>query len=235
MPPSANYVLSMLPWFLATSFAGVLGALVTVQKRLQDPKNDGDAYYRYLQTSADWISVVLVPPVLGAVFGAVVYFLLVSNLVLGGIANWDGFTPKDGKTIAVLLIFGFLAGFAEQLVPDALTRIARRALDSEDKVWGPPDYNPREPRITGVLPFKGPASGGSVLEISGNGFSEPELEVKFGRTRAGVVQVASDTRLKVTSPAGSAGTVNVIVSTREGKSRPSIDSQFTYVDHAESS
>jgi len=116
----------ILELVLATSAAAVLGSVVSVQRRLQDPKVDVDPIFRYVQTTADWFGIAFVSPLFAAIFGALVYALLASKLV--NVLTFKNGAPMNETDVAVLLILGFSAGFAEQLVPDALTRIATRAL-----------------------------------------------------------------------------------------------------------
>ncbi len=85
--------------------------------------------YRYIQTTGDWFSTAFVSPVFAAIFGVVMYALLASQLFgYKLITIKPDWTPDGGVNEAVLIILGFVAGFAEQLIPDALTRIAARAL-----------------------------------------------------------------------------------------------------------
>jgi hypothetical protein len=125
---TAQHVLEFL---LATSAAATVGSVVSVQRRLQDPNVSGDPFFQYIQTTYDRFGIAVVSPIFGAIFGIVIYGLLVSNLISSKLIdiNSSGI-PNGGTNVAMLLIFGFLAGFAEQLVPDALTRIAVRALGS---------------------------------------------------------------------------------------------------------
>jgi hypothetical protein len=115
--------------FLASACA-VLGSVVSVQRRLQDPAVDVDPTYRYVQMKADRLSVAFVSPFFGAIFGLVAYALLLSGLVSGGaiIPAFSGGVPNAAKDIALTLLYAFVAGFSEQLVPDALNRIAAKAL-----------------------------------------------------------------------------------------------------------
>jgi len=115
--------------FLASACA-VLGSVVSVQRRLQDPAVDVDPTYRYVQMKADRLSVAFVSPFFGAIFGLVAYALLLSGLVSGGaiIPTFSGAVPNAAKDIALTLLYAFLAGFSEQFVPDALNRIAAKAL-----------------------------------------------------------------------------------------------------------
>lgn len=82
------------------------------------------------------------------------------------------------------------------------------------------------PLIQGLNPSSGPPQGGTLVTISGNGFS-PGATVTFGGVPAPFVNVESQNQIRVTSPAGS-GTVDVVV-TVGGKSSPSTaQSKFQY-------
>ena len=65
--------------------------------------------------------------------------------------------PQDGIAASLLLIFGFIAGFAEQLVPDALTRIAARTLGATATFVHAPPASVSTQTGNGVL--KGPQDG----------------------------------------------------------------------------
>ncbi len=137
----------LVEWVVATSIAGVLGSVVSVQRRLQDPSTASvDPLYRYITTTADWFGTAVVSPISGAIFGALMYALLASKLFAGSLINFNVppsnatpqqiattfLTPKMQTDGAVLLVLGFISGFAEQLIPDALTRIASRALGGSE-------------------------------------------------------------------------------------------------------
>jgi|GEM_PF-6813166 len=130
MPGQADVQL-VLEYLIATSSVAILGAVVNVQRRLQDPTVDVDPFYRYIQTRGDRFSVAVISPLYGAVFGAVIYGLLAANIVGGKLISFtNGGYPASSTDVAVLLVFGFIAGFAEQLVPDALTRIAAQTIST---------------------------------------------------------------------------------------------------------
>jgi hypothetical protein len=127
--PAGKLVLQ-IDLLLATAIAGVLGSVVSVQARLQDPKVDVDPFYRYIQTSADRFSIALFSPLSGALFAMFAF-----GAITGGVINSDLFTAfsaqKNSSTevaFASFMILGFVTGFAERLVPDTLTRIAGQAL-----------------------------------------------------------------------------------------------------------
>ncbi|WP_345718827.1 beta strand repeat-containing protein [Kineosporia mesophila] len=81
------------------------------------------------------------------------------------------------------------------------------------------------PVLSGVAPSSGPLAGGTTVTLSGSGFT-PASTVRFGSLPASV-QYVSANRLDVVSPAGSAGAVNVVVTTAGGDSAPEI---FSYLD-----
>nr|WP_269330251.1 IPT/TIG domain-containing protein [Kineosporia babensis] len=74
------------------------------------------------------------------------------------------------------------------------------------------------PEVTGVSPDSGSSAGGTAVTISGTGFTSGSV-VKFGATTATTgFQFISPTEVRVTSPAGAAGVVNVSVTTDGGVS-----------------
>ncbi len=121
---------------IATSAAAVVGSVVSVQRRLQDPTVEVDPFYRFIQTDADWFGIAVISPMFGAIFGLLVYGLLVSKLLSTSIVTFQETSgdplaialPASVAGYAAIVILGFISGFAEQLIPDALTRIATRAL-----------------------------------------------------------------------------------------------------------
>jgi hypothetical protein len=84
------------------------------------------------------------------------------------------------------------------------------------------------PTVTHISTGAGPAAGGNTVVITGTGFIGVSA-VKFGTTPASTFTVDSDTQITVTVPAGSAGTVDVIVTTSGGTSSTSAVDQYTYV------
>nr|WP_257626170.1 putative Ig domain-containing protein [Janthinobacterium sp. NKUCC06_STL] len=84
------------------------------------------------------------------------------------------------------------------------------------------------PTITGVTPASGPASGGTAVTITGTGFSGVTA-LKFGANNGVAVTVVNTTTMTATSPAGSAGTVNVTVTASGGTSATGAANQFTYI------
>lgn len=73
------------------------------------------------------------------------------------------------------------------------------------------------PTVSSVSPTSGPASGGTLVTITGTNFAAG-ASVSFGGTAAGSVNVASSTSITCTTPAHVAGTVNVVVTNSGGQS-----------------
>ena len=99
----------------------------------------------------------------------------------------------------------------------------------ESAVSGADDFTyVAAPTVTKVEPAEGPAAGGTKVTITGTRFTGAK-EVKFGSVAAKSFTVVSGTSITAESPAGSAGTVNVAVTTVGGKSAVSGADDFTYV------
>ena len=84
------------------------------------------------------------------------------------------------------------------------------------------------PRVTGLSVTAGPASGGTNVTITGTGFTGATV-VDFGGTPATNVVVLGDTSMTATSPATTAGLVDVTVTTAGGTSAAAASDQFTLV------
>jgi len=84
------------------------------------------------------------------------------------------------------------------------------------------------PTITGISPTSGSTAGGTSVTITGTYFTGVTA-VKFGSTNASSFTVNSTNSITATSPAGSAGAVDITVTTAGGTSATSASDQFTYV------
>ncbi len=94
--------------------------------------------------------------------------------------------------------------------------------------WAP-TFTPR-PRVTGITPGIGPATGGVSVTISGDGFTAA-TDVGFGGTPAASVTVNNDNSITAVSPADVSGTspdaVDVTVASPGGTSFTSANDTFT--------
>ena len=84
------------------------------------------------------------------------------------------------------------------------------------------------PTVSGVSPTSGTTAGGTDVTITGTGFTGATA-VDFGANAATGVTVVSPTSITAISPAGTAGVVDVTVTTPAGTSATSSADQFTYV------
>ncbi|MGO9112723.1 MAG: IPT/TIG domain-containing protein, partial [Thermoguttaceae bacterium] len=87
---------------------------------------------------------------------------------------------------------------------------------------------PTAPTVAGVNPSSGATIGGASVTITGTGFSSVSA-VKFGSTAAASYTVNSTRQITAVVPAGSAGTVDVTVTTPLGTSATSSADDFTFV------
>jgi hypothetical protein len=127
--------------FLLVMFLGAMGGLLSMQQRYQNISRDGDPVDNMFLLNQGW-SRLFVPAISGAIFAAVLYMILGGNLVQGDLfpkittsKNLDATndsnlllnTLNDARPItaadyAKLVVWSFLAGFAERFVPDTLSR-----------------------------------------------------------------------------------------------------------------
>ena len=84
------------------------------------------------------------------------------------------------------------------------------------------------PTVTGLSPSSGSTAGGTSVAITGTNLTGATA-VLFGSTPATSFTVNNATSITATAPAGSAGTVNVTVTTPSGTSATGAANQFTYV------
>ena len=84
------------------------------------------------------------------------------------------------------------------------------------------------PTVSAVSPASGPLGGGTTVTITGTNLTGATA-VSFGTHAASSFTVNSATQVTATSPAVSAGTVDVTITTGGGTSATSTADQFTYV------
>jgi len=83
------------------------------------------------------------------------------------------------------------------------------------------------PMVALVSPNRGRVSGGTRVTIRGKNFTKV-LTVRFGEVDATSYVIVSDTKIVAFSPAGSAGTVYVTVTTKGGTSTENLNDRYTY-------
>src|SRR5262245_2733531 len=134
-------------------FAGAMGGLLSLQQRYQSTARQGDPIENVSQLSHNWPQVFL-PAINGAVFALVLYMLMLAGMLSGDIfprfmkaeENQNGLVlleflklgkPATPTDYAKLIVWCFIAGFAERLVPDTLSRlISKTQADKRPKQAG---------------------------------------------------------------------------------------------------
>ena len=131
--------------FLLVAFAGFMGGAFSVVRRLQTPAADGDAALNLQGLTAGEANVTLAP-LSGAIAGLVLYLFFCGKLIEGTLfptifspevkppLSFTSFItllqttgPQSGFDLAKVLVWCFVAGFAERLVPDAIDRLTSAA------------------------------------------------------------------------------------------------------------
>jgi hypothetical protein len=128
-------------------FAGAMGGLLSLQQRYQSASRDGDPIDSISQLMHNWPKVFL-PAINGAIFAFVLYMLVRAGLLAGDVFpkfssedNKNGLVlldflrqgrPEAASDYAKLIVWSFIAGFAERFVPDTLSRfINKRETESK--------------------------------------------------------------------------------------------------------
>jgi hypothetical protein len=86
-------------------------------------------------------------------------------------------------------------------------------------------------KVDSIEPPQGTTAGGEEITIVGGGFQpgKTQAEVKFGRKKAEVVTIASNSKIKVVTPSSEKGPVDVSVMFDDGNSFK-IANGFRYVE-----
>lgn len=93
---------------------------------------------------------------------------------------------------------------------------------------GVPPARPGAPAVTSLDPASGPITGGTVVTVTGGGFT-PGAVVHFGEAQATEVEVVSSSELRVTTPPHLPGEVDVAVTTAGGTSTPGPGTRYRYL------
>lgn len=128
-------------------FCGIMGGLLSMQQRYQSVAREGDPIDNISELMQEWPRLFF-PAISGALFALLLYMMIMGGLLQGdlfpalkgqssgteGIAIWDliqSGRPVAPADYAKLIIWSFLAGFAERFVPDTLTSfISKRETES---------------------------------------------------------------------------------------------------------
>lgn len=129
-------------------FAGMTGAFVSMQQRIQSAPSKGDPLYNLSVLTHGWFGIFL-SPLSGAIFALILYMFFAGGLLTGsifpvvrtppllpcnncvsqniGFGNFlENTGPNSGIGYALLLLWSFIAGFAERFVPDKLNKLVTK-------------------------------------------------------------------------------------------------------------
>lgn len=126
-----------LPFLEATVLPGIIGGLMSTVRRIQSVRFGSNADLDLSQLEQGNTSVYL-SPFLGGIFALVLFFLFASGYMIGDFfpkvtlehLTVDGLESLELKETAKLIVWSFLAGFAEKLVPDRLERLTQSSNQS---------------------------------------------------------------------------------------------------------
>jgi hypothetical protein len=122
--------------------AGALGGFISAQRRVQSISNRGESMLDLIELSNG--TGTFLAPTTGAVFAAVLFLLFAGQFLMGRlfpVINTPlekvpagmvfgvfamGTGPNQGIDWAKLMVWSFIAGFAERFVPGALDRMVNR-------------------------------------------------------------------------------------------------------------
>lgn len=126
--------------FASVVFAGFMGGAISTVRKLQSINLSGNADLNLLELERGRGSIA-VSPFLGAAFAVVLLYIFVAGMLKGSLFPDFNGTPNslfacdlaNCADRAKLLIWSFIAGFAEQFVPDRLDDIAKKGADAAKK------------------------------------------------------------------------------------------------------
>jgi len=121
-------------------FAGALGATFSAQRRIQTAGGRPSTLVSLMRSGSTRLSVQIAP-IIGGLSAMILAFLFASGLLSGALFPKVAIIgkPQDALPLflplnsandvsfAMLMIWSFVAGFAERLIPDALDRLAAQA------------------------------------------------------------------------------------------------------------
>ena len=152
-PAPTSSPLRILQMSALVILCGVLGGLISMLRRLQALPPGTTPLFDTIALNAGQFGIGLAP-IYGGIFAMVLYLVFLSGILDTVIASTAGntvfprfadATPKSTPDYAKLLVWAFIAGFAEQMVPDVLNRLTTRNTAALTKSSGAPGTAPSGP------------------------------------------------------------------------------------------
>lgn len=138
LPPGNADKLHPIFTLLSVTMIGALGGFVSMLQRLQNLPSGGQRNENLIELVYGRNSILSQSLLSGACFSLVLLFIFLGGLLRGGLfpdyPDQNGATfihllrtvSLDGTQFAKLLVWSFIAGFAERFVPDFLDRFSAR-------------------------------------------------------------------------------------------------------------
>ncbi|WP_205746406.1 IPT/TIG domain-containing protein [Dyella amyloliquefaciens] len=169
-------------------------------------------------------TVTSISPNAGTSAGSTTVTITGTNLSAATAVKFGG-TPATGFTVnsATSITATSPAGSAGTVDVTVTTAGGTSAISASDRFT-----YVVAPTVTSISPTWGVLAGGTTVTITGTDFTAATA-VRFGSTAASSFTVNSPTSITATSPAASAGTVHVTVTTAGGTSAASAADQYTYL------
>lgn len=134
--------------------AGILGSFVSALNRIYSFRDIfPHQKYKDILREANLYLVIysIIPPMVGAIASVVLYLVFAGELINGSMFpsfgcskvsgdcnNFKDFvrhwSPEKSVDFAKAIVWGFLAGFSERLVPDILNKITNSAENNEGRI-----------------------------------------------------------------------------------------------------
>lgn len=147
-----------------------------------------------------------------------------ATLTFGGVAASSVVISNNGKTITATTP-AHAAGSVDVTVTNPGS--GNSASQSDTNLNGFTYISPT-PAVTSISPNSGPDAGGTLVTITGSGYSSGAI-VAIGGTAATGVTVISSTSITATTPAHVAGTFDVVVTNPDLKTG-TLTNAFTFID-----
>ncbi len=129
--------------------AGAIGGTMSLVQRVQSLPEADPLLFR-LSGATTIVQSLIIPPLTGSIFAGLLLLIFASGVLSGdffpkfivppadalgvGFATFYSHTaPESGKAYALMIVWAFIAGFAERFVPDTINRLtAQRSTDRKD-------------------------------------------------------------------------------------------------------
>ena len=208
--------------------AGATGASISLQNRLQRVPTTGDSIIHLFALKQGRTSLLLMP-ITGAIFALLAYLLFISGYVQGDLFPKIRYTgkpqeqlayhsfgsflyemsPVDPVNFAKLMLFCFLAGFAERLIPDVLDRVVEKNVKNITNQML--TATSLKDMLSGVVTNLSRDKAAAEAEETGK---RKEAEEKAAREKAAAEQEATRKKAEIETKAAEAKT-NVVNQKKE--------------------